>query len=335
MTRIIAGWFFVFMATGFLCAGEMPGWLTGWKAKGDLRIRYEGFDYDQTGKDNRHRGRFRFRLGAEKKLNDKLTVNFRIATGSGDPTSTNQTFDNTFSGKDLVLDRAFFTYNTGDWTWGAGKFANPFNTTDMVWDSDVNPEGAYGSYSKGLFYLNFGGMVVEEESSSSDINLGAFQAGVSTKGSVQFNGSASYYVYEGGVIINGKDEAYSFFDLLGTVKFKDAPIPMKLSLNFAQNTTSGIGDEDTAYAGYFQLGDTKKPGDWAFRAKYAEIETNSVYALLNDSDFGFTDKKGFVVDGRYQATKYMNWRLAFFSIDSIVAADKGFSRLQIDCGLKF
>ena len=331
MARIIAGWFFLCLAATPLVAADLPSWLSGWKVKGDLRVRYEGFDYEQDGKDDRHRGRFRLRLGADKKISEKLAVHLRLASGSGDPTSTNQTFDNSFSGKDIVIDRAFFTYNTGDWAWGAGKFANPFHSTDMVWDTDVNQEGAYGSYSKDAFYVNFGGMVVEEESSATDINLAAIQAGFKSGG---FNGSASYYTYEGGIQLDGEAEAFSFVDVLGVYKFETS-FPVKLSLDFAQNTTSGIDEEDTAFAVYAQFGNGKKPGEWAFRAKYAEIEAFSVYAPFADSDFGFTDKEGIVLDARYQSNKYMNWRLAFFSIDSIVAVDKGYNRVQLDCGIKF
>ncbi len=309
-------------------SADVPAWLEGWKFKGDLRVRYEGFDFDKANKDNRSRGRFRLRLAADKKLNDKLAFKMRLASGSGDPTSTNQTFDNSFSGKDIVIDRAFLTYKVSDWEVGSGKFSNPFHKTNMVWDSDVNPEGIYGKFGSGNFFLNMGGMVVQEEKSSPDMNLGAVQVGLKGGDRVGFKGSIAYYVYEG-LEIGGDD--YTFIDALAEFTIDQVSI----KLDYAQNITSAIDDYETAWAVFAKFGKGKKPGDWTFYLKYAEIEAFSVFGPLADSDFGFADKEGFVGAVTYKSTKHLGWSVKAFSIDGIIDTDSGYDRLQVDCQLKF
>src|SRR4030042_957601 len=75
---------------------------------GDFRYRYEYIDDDSGATEDRHRNRIRARLGLTAKINDEWDLGFRIATRqgevSGDPVSTNQTFDPAFSKKPIWLD---------------------------------------------------------------------------------------------------------------------------------------------------------------------------------------------------------------------------------------
>jgi hypothetical protein len=140
---------------------------------GDLRLRYQNEMKDETNDDrlgsegieptniDRQRWRYRARLGLKAKLIDpretnvgKAEVGFRLATGNAnDPVSTNQTLGDHFNKDDIFFDRAYLKWS---WTpteqiWGdklpqvlliGGRMANPFFSTDLVWDSDVNFEGA-------------------------------------------------------------------------------------------------------------------------------------------------------------------------------------------------
>ena len=121
-----------------------------------------------------NRGQLRLRLGAEKKVVTDLTFGFRIATNSetsygtyfnnpgtgygtnlnSNPRSPNVTFGDFFSSKSIFLDRAYLTYQPG---WApalavtVGKFGNPFvskrvATDFMIWDNDIQPEGAAAKY---------------------------------------------------------------------------------------------------------------------------------------------------------------------------------------------
>lgn len=312
-------------------AGDLPKWLDGWKVKGDLRLRAESKDSDTEGAERRDRARFRLRISADKKINDQFKVSLRFASGSGDPTSTNQSFDNSFSGKDWNIDRAMLSYKSGNWNIHGGKMKNILHNTDIVWDSDVNPEGFFQNYDNGSFYFTAGELFAEEEKTDYDTNLYVLQFGTKGGDNLKYNVSGSYYSYneaEGFFGTQGDD--YNFVDLVAALKISG----VSLKFNYVQNTTSGIDDNDTAYAVFVDWGG-KKPGDWKFGLKYAEIEAFSSMTVFADSDFGFGDKEGFKAYAGYQANKFLAWKLSVFSVDSILAEDKGFNYAQLDCAIKF
>ncbi len=152
--------------------GGADKWLKDLKFSGDIRLRYEAFHLHGNTAANgyqseRNRFRFRLRFGFEKKFNDQIKAGFGLASGSStsasgntDPISTNQTFGNDFTFKNIWIEKAYVNY-TPDWSkatfsddYGlrsdgleitAGKFTNPFEkgSTDMIWDRDLKPEGIY------------------------------------------------------------------------------------------------------------------------------------------------------------------------------------------------
>lgn len=203
------------------------------KFTGDLRLRYEAFDYTNgtiAESDSQNRFRFRMRMGLEKKFNDEWKAGVGIASGgTTDPTSTNQSFDGLFVYKDVVFDKAYATYTP---TWAkkgaveqldvtAGKFKNPFEmgSSDMVWDRDVTPEGLYEKIDfrvldtddiKMTGWLTAGQFILDEETSSgatpaaasANAELYAFQFGLNPKFKVAgfekplgLTSAASWYSY--------------------------------------------------------------------------------------------------------------------------------------------
>lgn len=127
----------------------LPEWLQRVKLKGDFRLRYE-WDKDKGQEDN-NRARIRVRLGVDTKINDQMKVGVGIATGkTSDPRSTNVTLGNSSSTntpasfKDIILDYAYAQYSPRTWlTLTGGKFKNLiWQPTDLLWDGDLNPEGA-------------------------------------------------------------------------------------------------------------------------------------------------------------------------------------------------
>lgn len=184
--------------------GKDYGTFKGLKFTGDLRLRYEAFDYSsgsRTGAtantqetDPRNRFRYRLRMGLEKKFSDEISAGFSLASGDNlgvsgasagnvDPTSTNTTFDNNFNFKNIFIERAWATYNPAWAVVGpiskmditGGKFKNPFErgSSDMIWDRDVRPEGIYESIDfrlidtesvKATGWFTAGQFVLEEDS---------------------------------------------------------------------------------------------------------------------------------------------------------------------------
>ncbi len=138
---------------------KLAGSVSELKLYGDLRLRYQ---YDNRDKQvrsaqvtapnkngegdpshgrQRSRARFRLRLGADFKLTDQFFGGVQIQTSSA-ADSGNQTFTGGFSNYDLFLSRAYVGWKPMDGlTFIGGKQANPFYTTDMVWDGDINPTG--------------------------------------------------------------------------------------------------------------------------------------------------------------------------------------------------
>jgi hypothetical protein len=114
---------------------------------GDLRLRAEptfGGPLDRS--QDRFRERIRLRFNADVRLNDQLRGGFSLASGDlNNPTSTNQTLNQYATRKPLAIDRAYATY-TPNWfkalTLTGGKFSYPWFNTELVWDKDLNPEGA-------------------------------------------------------------------------------------------------------------------------------------------------------------------------------------------------
>jgi hypothetical protein len=114
---------------------------------GDLRLRAEPtFGGPEDRSQDQFRARIRLRFNAEAQLNDQLKGGFSFASGDlNNPISTNQTANQYATRKPLAIDRAYATYNPS-WfrplTLTGGKFAYPWFNTELVWDKDLNPEGA-------------------------------------------------------------------------------------------------------------------------------------------------------------------------------------------------
>jgi hypothetical protein len=114
---------------------------------GDFRLRAEptfGGPVDQS--QDRFRERVRLRFNVEAKLNDQIRGGFSLASGDlNNPISTNQTLNQYDTRKPIEIDRMYVTY-TPNWfkplTLTGGKFTYPWFNTELVWDKDLNPEGA-------------------------------------------------------------------------------------------------------------------------------------------------------------------------------------------------
>ncbi len=156
--------------------GTNPSWTKKIKFNGDMRFRYDGkrfadgnslqyFDYNAINKaggtakagldaflnttEDVDRLRIRFRLGMNARVTQGVTVGMRLASGNpDDPVSTNQTLGGYGSAYDISLDRAFIRFNsfTNDYSLSLGRMPNPWLSTEMVWDEDLNFDGMAFSY---------------------------------------------------------------------------------------------------------------------------------------------------------------------------------------------
>jgi hypothetical protein len=188
---------------------NLPQWVQTMKMKGDFRLRYQ---YDHTkqmksnpGTTDRQRARIRLRLGIEGKVNDKVKVGVGLATGStGDPRSTNQTLDSSFTKKAIILDYAYAQYDPYGWlSLVGGKFKNNlWEPGDLIWDTDITPEGLGVNFNKKLnsktaLFLNTGVFVLDEAGNGDDDDpmMYAVQPGITHQltDTVSLKGAFSYY----------------------------------------------------------------------------------------------------------------------------------------------
>jgi hypothetical protein len=165
-------------AEGWATPGAQPEWTKRLRFKGDVRARYESVQFQpgnatgwywdfnaiNTGKPldvnpvdytadrflnvdkDRTRPRLRARLGLDADLKQGFSVQLRLASGDGaTPVSTNQTLGGAggnFSKYQVWIDRAALRYEPWqEVLFEVGRFENPFMTTELTWDEDVNLDG--------------------------------------------------------------------------------------------------------------------------------------------------------------------------------------------------
>ncbi len=190
--------------------------LTELEIYGDARVRYEVRNGETARPDpinapgdtyQRNRARYRLRLGLRGTLVDDWFFGIRLET-STNPRSTNVTFgDDTSAGgpfsKDsdrISVGQAYLGYNgIRDLTLTAGKMANPFVTSSMIWDGDINPEGLAEQF-KHTFNFSFGGGTssggVESYSKEGKTETSAARTSEPQKISVDLYANFGQFVYD-------------------------------------------------------------------------------------------------------------------------------------------
>jgi Skp family chaperone for outer membrane proteins len=342
----------------------VPGWVKRTKISGDLRTRYEGI-YDRTQQEadgshedlaNRDRYRIRARLYVDSDITDEIATHFMLTTDDDpqkDPTTSNQTLTDDFNDKGIYIGRAYASY-LPNWLKGSefvfGKFKNTFLHTDIMWDPDVNPEGAYEKYTySGLDkfkpFVQLGQMSVNEQNfQTDDAYLFLNQAGFDWKvAGVTLTLAGSNYNWTnmenskflnraqfkgGGGNTYKPDPAapgqvkykfnYNLWEGISAIKFDLGPVPTQLLFNYIVNGADNVpSSHDSAYYAGFLLGEEKKKGDWSFLYKYARIEQDAVIGSLNDQDFYGANRKGHKLMFRYLPFDRLTLSTSLFLTENI------------------
>lgn len=331
-------------------------WTSRIALTGDLRDRMEYID--ERGKATRTRNRVRARFGIKAEVNDVLDVGIQLASGSQDPTSTNQTLDGAFSTKGINLDLAYFNWHfSDDLSLTGGKMKNPLHKAGkapLIWDGDLNPEGASMQFVNNGWKATGFVFSVDERKSNKDVLLTGGQIFKSfDMGNNSLSTNLGYYTYsqlKGSTpFIDGKPRGNTLdengriandFDLLeGAIEFntKMADMPLNLFATYVENTAAD--DENQGFALGFNLGKVKNKGSWSLGYSYMDIEADAVYALFNDSDFagGETDSKGHTLKAGYGLNKNMSFGFTYIASeqDQSKAQQTDYDRLQLDLKFKF
>lgn len=186
---------------------DNPAPLSRLKVSGLMRLRYQYSD-NRSLPYARSRGRFKLRGEAELGVSEAVSLGLALASGSSDdPRSSNQSFGDNASKKDIYIDRAFARAGAGRAAAYAGRMKNPLWVVgDMLWDSDVAIEGFCAgiepSSSAGASFFGTAGLSVLEESASdpSDPYLLFVQQGLSYRSGgsgLAFKAAAALYSFSG------------------------------------------------------------------------------------------------------------------------------------------
>ncbi|HZF44843.1 MAG TPA: putative porin, partial [Sphingomonadaceae bacterium] len=155
---------------GWIAPNTLPAWAERISISGDMRLRYEMQNYSDDNfpffpdigainlaggvKDaegfpllnsliDRNRVNYRARLDIKARISDRVRAGLRLASGNErGAVSTNATMGDFFLKDNFWLDRAYLEIEpVSGVVLTGGRMPNPFETTDMVWDADINPEG--------------------------------------------------------------------------------------------------------------------------------------------------------------------------------------------------
>lgn len=348
---------------------EIPDWVKNIKFKGDLRLRYQRENTEDDNRDDRNRGRIRLRLGAETKVVDEVKVGFGIASGSGDPRSTNQTLDNTFDKDNINIDYAFAEYTPFKWlSLIGGKFHNPiWRPYDLLWDSDITPEGAAVQVRHEIvphlkFFSNLGFFILDERNAAppgddDDPYMFVIQPGVnwSIVKDINLQLAFAYYIFQGvednvldfssntNTRVGGLNRFnYSAPVISAELGFKNpfhlTFIPsLKVFGEYVQNPDPS--DEDKGWIAGLKVGhpSMKKFGDWSFDYSYRRLEKDAWPDAFADSDFFFggTGVKGHEVVFNFGLWKNIWLAFDYYNVQQILTPKSHQYVFQTDLNFKF
>ena len=335
--------------------------IDGLKIKGDLRVRYQHQNADRgAGGDEETRKRWRHRLrlgGVWTNSSDNWEIGVGVASGGSDGRSTNQTWEDGgdgFTSGDLRIDYAYAKHDFESMSLTLGQQKNPFETSWILWDGDLRPQGFTAKFDQDNLFATVGGYNIDHLGwDESNAMFYAAQVGFEWENALL---AVAYYGYNditadevGGVA----DESYSFniADLYGHIGSDLGDAKLKL---FGQLCSNLGADGDVSQRGDMPAGYDPSDGDmaWALgiEAKvrdlkisyaYASIEADSMPAWLNDSDFGDgvadTDLKGHKIGVGYSLSKNLSLgatALLFDRDQADVNNDKG-KVYQFDVKYKF
>ena len=355
---------------GFELPKELE-WLKRLKFTGDLRLRYQ-LDEAEAGDDQRHRGRYRFRFGVKAKILDNLSVAAGLATGGGDPRSTNQTMNDTFGTPDIRFDYGYVHYDPFSWmTLKAGRIKGMplWKPSDLLWDSDINPNGGAIQFDYTFLensatvegFFNTGFFILDDwrppTHDPSDPFMYYFQPGVIVKVKpLTFKTAFTYYGFEhtrGEIFETEPGETNTGWDTGLMYEYNSMGVSGEVGFNTGFSYVpyvAGSGeyiynpdpsDENMGWLAGLKVGHkkVKKFGQWQAKYMYRYLERDAWLDIFPDSDArgGATDTEGHELAFKFGLHKYVSVGLDYYytmPIENTYPGD-GEHLLQFDVQFKF
>ena len=352
---------------------QKVAWAAKTEFKGDVRVRQETvkIDGESDGK-NKDRQRIRARLGAYTEINPQVNTGIRIATGGGDDArSTNQDLDNYFDKKQLWLDQAYIDYHPtalANLHLIGGKMPQPWvSMGDVIWDSDINPEGLAATYKHNLgnsgvemfgsagYYTLKDNVDGEGVQFRNDLSLYAGQLGArfAPTDSLKVTLGGSVYSYNNdkdsacpttgtkttpcALAVNGNStDEFRLYEGFGQVDIANLPVPLSLYGQYVHNAATDSDQDDAWLVGF-----KSKLNAFSLDYNYRDIQRNAVVGAFTDSDFanGTTGSRGHKVKLGYEIDKNFGVGVTYFLTKADYATttqkDANTNTLQLDVEAKF
>ena len=335
-------------------ADDLPLWLVNTKFNGDFRYRHEGIDKENSAAT--YRNRIRYRLGLQTIVNDKVKVGARFASGTGDPRSTNQTLEDGLSAKPINLDRAYFELTPCEhWCVTGGKVENPFVSTDLQWDTDVNFEGGVAKYSTGeKTKVTFTGGAIWLDPYASGHGTGIWAGQVSASGAngdTKWKAAAGMWSYAlGGInrqagVTTGYGNSvannmfvkdYEILDVVAEVTMPVAKSKMIVTVNPVLNTATST--DNVGWMAMLKLKGKVWKRASSVSYDYRVLEADAVFGAFTDSDAagGRTDQRGHRIMGDLEVIDgFTLGGSAYFNTLSASGDGRWYQRWMVDGVVKF
>lgn len=285
---------------------------------GDFRVRFEGTTKQEPSaqpgrRDPRYREVVRFRFGMNKKVNGLFNFGARLATGSpDDPNTTDITLGDFVNDLTISLDRVFMELKYKNLFFTGGKFANPFRTTELVWDGDVNPQGVGASYTfsgspniipklTGVYFI------IDEQTVNDDSYMlgGQLEVALRPRPNLHLTLVGGYYDYSIKSLINANagdiqsnyltsnGKGYlSDFDLINAIAIVEyrgfgERFPIRLIGDYVKNRGAAV-EEDAGFGADIYVGKAAKRKDWRLQYGYSRLETDAALAAFTHDNTNFS-----------------------------------------------
>jgi hypothetical protein len=300
------------------------------RISGDVRVRYEYRQGENLAGDNVDRNRFRYRVRPlfSGKLGSQWFYGVRIENGGGSRSSNVTMGDDagpwSKTNDGLYIGQVYLGFTpTSEWTILAGRMPNPFVTTSMVWDGDINPEGLAEQFKRTIgsatYFANFGQFIYDSANPQNalagtqnrrDQWLLGWQGGVNFKLDEKnsFQIAPTLYTYVNQKSATAKNFGGTFSPsnatAINNLTVVDLPVefntvlptgaPGRIFADVAYNLDgsdrarkygrSDLNSEKWAWQAGFQYGKAKQKGEWDAKVLYQQTGLVALDPNLVDSD---------------------------------------------------